>query len=62
MPMGFPETPGGSDYIDRQALNEHIYCCQVDKDICKDGEPELKNKQLCRTFHAHKVSRRLQSA
>ena len=62
MPIGFPETPGGSDYLDRQALNDHIYCCQVEKDMCIDGEPHLENREVCRKFHAHKVSRRRESA
>ena len=27
LPIGFPETPGGEDYLNRQALNDHTYCC-----------------------------------
>lgn len=38
-PIGFPETPGGIDYLDRQALNDHSYCCAISNTICEKGEP-----------------------
>ena len=27
MPLGFPDTPGGADQLDKQVLNDHTYCC-----------------------------------
>lgn len=41
-PTGFPETPGGKDYINRQSLNDHTYCCQASGTMCANGEPPLE--------------------
>jgi hypothetical protein len=27
VPVGFPDSPGGAAYKDRQVLNDHTYCC-----------------------------------
>ena len=51
MPIGFPETPGGADEVDRQVLNDHTYCCQAAGSMCDTGEPPLDKAQECRKFH-----------
>lgn len=52
---GFPKTPGGKAYLNRQALNDHTYCCQAAGDMCAAGEPPLDRFQECRDFHMLKV-------
>jgi endoglycosylceramidase len=51
LPIGFPETPGGIDYLNRQALNDHTYCCQAAGWMCNNGEPPLNQSNKCRAFH-----------
>jgi endoglycosylceramidase len=55
MPVGFPETPGGSGALDKQVLNDHSYCCQAGDDACLDGEPQPHLEPMCRVFHAAKA-------
>jgi endoglycosylceramidase len=54
-PVGFTETPGGSEYNDRQILNDHSYCCQAGLDICKYGEPTENYTDICREFNFARV-------
>ena len=61
-PIGFPETPGGINYLDRQVLNDHSYCCQASGSMCADGEPPLEKADVCRKFHAQKAKARRESA
>lgn len=51
LPIGFPETPGGSENLDKQALNDHSYCCQASANACATGEPPLSDSEMCRAFH-----------
>eukprot|EP00347_Sterkiella_histriomuscorum_P001400 403372181 len=60
--IGFNQTPGGQEYIDRESLNDHLYCCQSDPNICDSGEPPLEKKDKCHAFHIAKVSKRAQDA
>lgn len=55
IPIGFSDTPGGADYVDRQALNDHSYCCQASGPMCETGEPPLDKADVCREFHQQKV-------
>ena len=58
LPIGFPETPGGADQVDKQALNDHTYCCQAAGSMCDAGEPPLDKSDECRKFHFQKVAKR----
>ena len=60
--LGFPETPGGADYLDRQVLNDHTYCCQAKGSMCDGGEPLVENSDVCRKFHKQKVLKRTEDA
>ena len=55
-PLGFESTPGGAEFINREALNDHLYCCQADADVCLGGEPPLDKKDFCHKFHTNKVN------
>jgi len=46
--VGFSETPGGGNFIDRQSLNDHLYCCQASADMCDTGEPLIEKMDTCR--------------
>ena len=59
---GFPETPGGTDYLNRQALNDHSYCCQANPDVCATGEPPLDKKEFCAAFAMQKATKRAENA
>lgn len=60
--VGFNQTPGGPEFIDREALNDHLYCCQADANICIGGEPPLEKRDYCSKFHANKVKVRADDA
>jgi len=60
--LGFPDTPGGADYVDRQVLNDHTYCCQASGSMCDEGEPPLDKDKTCRKFHRQKVLKRAEDA
>lgn len=52
-PLGFTEAPGSNDAANptRHVLNDHTYCCQLDRNICaKTGEPQAKDKDNCEAF------------
>lgn len=49
--LGFPDTPGGAEYANRQVLNDHTYCCQAAGSMCDEGEPPLDKSHTCRKFH-----------
>ena len=49
--IGFPDSPGGEDYANRQVLNDHTYCCQAAGSMCDEGEPPLDKSETCRKFH-----------
>lgn len=57
-PIGFNDTPGGQPYNNRQVLNDHSYCCQGRKDICKNGEPPLEEKTFCDSLNFNRVTSR----
>jgi endoglycosylceramidase len=58
LPMGFNSTPGGTDYNDRQLLNDHAYCCQSSASICAAGEPPLDKAKQCAEFNFARVTSR----
>ena len=60
--LGFPDTPGGPDYTNRQVLNDHTYCCQAAGSMCDEGEPPLDKSDVCREFHKQKVLKRADDA
>jgi len=60
--MGFPDSPGGLDYANRQVLNDHTYCCQAAGSMCDEGEPPLEKSDTCRKFHKQKVLKRVEDA
>jgi endoglycosylceramidase len=62
VPVGFPDSPGGTEYRNRQVLNDHTYCCQAAGSICALGEPQLDKSQECRTFHFNKLKQRAADA
>jgi endoglycosylceramidase len=49
------ETPSGEEYFDKQVLNQHSYCCQAAEKMCITGEPQLKDADVCRSFHRRKL-------
>jgi endoglycosylceramidase len=52
----FTETPAGTNYLNKQVLNLHSYCCQARADACEKGEPSLQDAQtLCKKFHRTKL-------
>lgn len=51
---GFKEVPIKDD-IRQQVLNVHNYCCAADQNICRDGEPKMKDKETCKKFHQQKI-------
>jgi len=57
-PIGFNDTPGGQPYDNRQVLNDHSYCCQGRKDICKNGEPPLDEKFFCDSLNFNRITSR----
>jgi hypothetical protein len=61
-PLGFNGTPGGEQFINRQVLNDHTYCCQKDPQMCATGEPPLSKAQECLEFHKLRVGTRAQDA
>ena len=60
--LGFPDTPGGVEYANRQVLNDHTYCCQAAGNMCDEGEPPLEKADVCRKFHKQKVLQRTEDA
>lgn len=60
--VGFDDTPGGPQANAVQVLNDHVYCCAAGPDICKTGEPLLKDKDLCKSFINRKVEQRSKDA
>ncbi len=60
--LPFTETPGGSSYVNREALNDHLYCCQADANVCATGEPPIDRKDFCKAFHTKKVAVRSDDA
>jgi len=61
-PVGFPDSPGGPAYKNRQVLNDHTYCCQAAGSICVPGEPQLDTSDFCRAFHFGKLAQRAKDA
>lgn len=60
---GLTETPAGKDYLDKQVLNLHSYCCQARADACAYGEPSLADaKDLCTKFHKSKMKSNVKNA
>ena len=51
----FEETPSGDQYLDKQILNAHSYCCQAAREICELGEPQLKDYFTCKSYHLRKL-------
>jgi endoglycosylceramidase len=45
-PIGFQETPGGSEYDDRQALSYHIYCPLSDPSVKAEAACDVINSEL----------------
>lgn len=41
LPVGFEVPPGGKIGSRNHVLNDHTYCCQLNKDVCATGEPDL---------------------
>ena len=62
MNVGFEATPGGDDYINRESLNDHSYCCQAAGSMCDTGEPPLDQADTCRAFHKQRLDVRSQDA
>lgn len=60
--VGFPSAPGGAQDAGFQVLNDHTYCCQIGKDICKTGEPTLEEAQTCKDFHLRRIGARAEDA
>ena len=58
----FSSTPVDNS-IRKQMFNVHSYCCAADQNICKSGEPELKDaKGICKDFHDRKLKKNKQQA
>ena len=38
-PVGWHKPPGGEKGSPKHALNGHSYCCMLNDDVCKSGEP-----------------------
>lgn len=60
--VGFDDTPGGSDSNAYQVLNDHVYCCAAGVNVCKTGEPTLKDEKMCRSFIDRKIEKRTHNA
>jgi len=60
---GYPDSPGGEEYANRQVFNDHAYCCQAGGEAaCPGGEPTLDLSDMCRSFHKRKADTRRASA
>ena len=57
-PIGFNDTPGGAEYLDRVVLNDHSYCCQMSTSVCASGEPPLDKATECAKFNFARVTSR----
>mmetsp|Transcript_28691 Transcript_28691/g.51076 ORF Transcript_28691/g.51076 Transcript_28691/m.51076 type:complete len:527 (-) Transcript_28691:326-1906(-) len=60
--VGFTSAPGGVQNQGYQVLNDHTYCCQIGKNICKTGEPTLAEAQTCKDFHHRRITARAEDA
>mmetsp|Transcript_28635 Transcript_28635/g.50911 ORF Transcript_28635/g.50911 Transcript_28635/m.50911 type:complete len:530 (-) Transcript_28635:411-2000(-) len=60
--VGFDDTPGGSASNAYQVLNDHIYCCAAGPNVCKTGEPTVKDEKMCRSFIDRKIEKRSHDA
>lgn len=62
LPVGYEELPGGAEKNHVQMLNEHTYCCQMNMDVCAEGEPPLNLKSECQSFHDRRLKQRDEDA
>jgi hypothetical protein len=49
--VGFNKPPGGQLNSANHALNAHTYCCQLNGEVCKTGEPAPESSAECLAFH-----------
>ena len=58
----FKSTPV-DNAIRKQMFNVHSYCCAADQNVCKDGEPTLKDASgNCAEFHDRKLKKNKEQA
>lgn len=54
--VGFKLPPGGAIGSENHVLNDHTYCCQVNPNLCADGEPPEGTDDVCYSFHQDRLS------
>lgn len=60
--VGFSKPPGGEVGSANHALNAHTYCCQLNGDVCKTGEPSPDSTEECLAFHKQRMGQRRDDA
>jgi hypothetical protein len=60
--VGFSKPPGGEVGSANHALNAHTYCCQLNGDVCKTGEPSPDSAEECLAFHKQRMGQRRDDA
>ena len=55
---GFTEPPGADFGSPNHVLNDHSYCCQLNKDVCATGEPNTDLVNECYAWHEKRISTR----
>lgn len=57
-PIGFQHLPGGDKNEQKQALNMHMSCCDMDANACPDGEILVSSEYECMHFHQKRMLQR----
>ena len=48
---GIISETGLTEFSEGGVLDEHLYCCLMEPDICDSGEPPLEKVPECKKFH-----------
>lgn len=59
---GFEKPPGGEIGSSKHVLNDHTYCCQLNRTICASGEPAAGFTQECYDWHDKRIGTRSRDA
>jgi len=56
--VGFEVPPGGEIGSSHHVLNDHTYCCQLNREVCASGEPSTDKTQECYDWHDKRIGTR----